>query len=211
MVSLALAALALTLWTGSTNAAQQPFDANTLTTAGHTPLISAETNSYIDGLLTRYNSSGLAVAVVRKDESSPGGWATDYRSYGIATGDGKPVTPETLFAIASNSKLFLALSVGLLIKNETLAQERGVPLKWTSKAKDVFAGTDLWGMMEEELTVGISIQDMLSHVTGLPRHDLSGVAREGGTAEMVRSCPGLLRLKLTYSIDLQTAVPPSFC
>lgn len=149
-------------------------------------MISDRVNAYIDGLMSRYNSSGLSVAVVRKDESAPGGWLADYRSYGIATGDGEPTTPDTMFAIASNSKLFLALSVGLLIKNETLAEERGSALKWTSKAKDVFAGTDLWGMMDEEMTLGIGIQDMLSHRTGMPRHDISGTPREGGVAEMVR-------------------------
>jgi len=167
------------------NAAQTAFSSPFQAGGGGNVLISDETDSYIDSLMTRYNSSGLSVAVVRKDEAEPSGWATEYRSYGIATGDGQPTTADTLFAIASNSKLFLSLSVGLLIKNESLAQERGVPLKWTSKAKDVFAGTDLWGMMDEEMTMGINLQDMLSHRTGLPRHDFSGVSREGGIAEMV--------------------------
>ncbi|KAJ7581524.1 beta-lactamase/transpeptidase-like protein [Mycena floridula] len=100
-------------------------------------MISAETHQYIDSLVK--NSSGLAVAVVRR--TSDGKWEKKFGSYGVATETGKPVTPSTVFAIASNSKLFLALSVGLLISNETFANERGQ----TSKPVDVFKGTGLWG------------------------------------------------------------------
>ena len=35
-----------------------------------------------------------------------------------------PLTPDSVFAIASNSKLFLAMSVGFLISNKTLVEDR---------------------------------------------------------------------------------------
>ncbi|KAJ7581533.1 beta-lactamase/transpeptidase-like protein [Mycena floridula] len=133
------------------------------------PLISAETHQYIDSLVK--NSSGLAVAVVRR--TSDGKWEKEFGSYGVATETGKPVTPSTVFAIASNSKLFLALSVGLLISNETLANKRGQKLKWTSKPVDVFKGTGLWGLWDKDAERLVNFQDMLSHRTGLPRHDMS--------------------------------------
>ena len=41
------------------------------------------------------------------------------------------------------------------------------------------------GLMDEEMDRGVSLQDMLSHRTGMPRHDLSGVQRKGGVSEMV--------------------------
>ncbi|KAF5346704.1 hypothetical protein D9756_010344 [Leucocoprinus leucothites] len=146
-------------------------------------LITPETDAYIQSLLSRWNSTGLSLAIVCKDPSAPNGWYHEYGSYGIANAKGEPVTPDTVFAIASNSKLFLSFSVGLLINNSTLREERGRELTWTTKAKDVFG--ELWEMWDEDVTRGASLQDMLSHRTGLPRHDLSGVARKGGVGEMI--------------------------
>ncbi|KAF5323782.1 hypothetical protein D9619_012929 [Psilocybe cf. subviscida] len=143
-------------------------------------LISECTERYIDTVLTKWNSSGLAVAVVRR--SASGEWSTELGGYGIATADGKPVTPDTLFAIASNSKLFLSLSVGLLIKNETLAKERGKKLDWTTEIRDVIPE---WGLMDEDADRGTTILDMLSHRTGLPRHDFAGTQRLGSVAETI--------------------------
>lgn len=143
-------------------------------------LISECTERDIDTILTKWNSSGLAIAVVRR--SASGEWTTELGGYGIATADGNPVTPDTLFAIASNSKLFLSLSVGLLIKNETLAKERGKKLDWTTQIRDVIPE---WGLMNEEADRGTTILDMLSHRTGLPRHEFSGTQRQGGVSEMV--------------------------
>ena len=95
---------------------------------------------------------------------------------------GPPMTPDSVFAIVSNSKLFLAMSVGLLISNKTLAEERGEEIKWSTKIRNLIPE---WGLMDEEMDRGVSLQDMLSHRTGMPRHDLSGVQRKGGVSEMV--------------------------
>ena len=66
----------------------------------------------------------------------------------LHTRTGPPMTPDSVFAIASNSKLLLAMSVGLLISNETLAEERG-QRKYAE-----------WGLMDEEMDQGVSLQDM---------------------------------------------------
>ncbi|KAJ7092895.1 beta-lactamase/transpeptidase-like protein [Mycena belliarum] len=146
------------------------------------PLITHDIDQFINAELSRWNSSGLSVAVVRRDTTEPGAWNIEFGSYGIAQVDGAPVTPDTLFAIASNSKLFLSLSVGLLIKNESLAVARGERLRWDTKIKSVIPE---WGLMDEEMERGVMIQDMLSHRTGIPRHDSSGFARKGGVSEMI--------------------------
>jgi hypothetical protein len=91
------------------------------------------------------------------------------------------MTPDSVFAIASNSKLFLAMSVGLLVFNKTLAEERGQEIKWSTKIRDLIPE---WGLMDEEMDRGVSLQDMLSHRTGMPRHDFSGIQRKGGVSEM---------------------------
>ncbi|KAJ7615898.1 beta-lactamase/transpeptidase-like protein [Roridomyces roridus] len=143
-----------------------------------TPVI----DEFVTSELARWNSSGLSVAVIRQDTSAPGKWDIEFGSYGTAKGDGSPVTPDTLFAIASNSKLFLAASVGLLIKNASLAGDRGAALRWDTKIAKVLPE---WSLMDQEMQDGVMIQDMLSHRTGLPRHDMSGSAREGGVKEMI--------------------------
>ncbi|KAJ7153968.1 beta-lactamase/transpeptidase-like protein [Mycena crocata] len=144
--------------------------------------ITPEIDNFVTSQLAQWNSSGLSVAVVRQDTSAPGTWDVEFGSYGTAQADGSPVTPDTLFAIASNSKLFLSISVGLLIKNESLAAARGEKLRWDTKIKTVLPE---WGLMDEEMQNGVMIQDMLSHRTGLPRHDYSGSARKGGVSEMI--------------------------
>jgi CubicO group peptidase (beta-lactamase class C family) len=146
-------------------------------------LISKRTEEYIHTVLNKWNSSGLSVAVVRKDDTAPNGWRHEFGAYGIARADGSPMTPDSVFAIASNSKLFLAFSVGLLVSNKTLAEERGKEIKWSTKIKELIPE---WGLMDEDMDKGVTLQDMLSHRTGMPRHDFSGVQREGGVSEMVR-------------------------
>jgi CubicO group peptidase (beta-lactamase class C family) len=149
-------------------------------------LISGNTDQYVKTLLEKWGSSGLSVAVVRKDDSAPNGWRHEFGSYGFAQADGSPVTPDSLFAIGSNSKLFLAMSVGLLISNKTLAEERGEEIKWSTKIHDLIPE---WGLMDEDMDRGVSLQDMLSHRTGMPRHDFSLIQkRKGGVSEMVSQC-----------------------
>lgn len=164
---------------GGSLASQAPFVTNKPT---FNVLISPKIDEFANSLLAKWNSSGLAVAVVRREESAPGGWRQEFSSYGKAHDDGAPVTPDTLFAIASNSKLFLSLSVGLLINNESLAKERGEKLGWTTKAKSVLPG---WKLLDEDMDHGVSFQDMLSHRTGMPRHDFAGANLNGSVAEMV--------------------------
>lgn len=163
-------------------------------------LISECTERYIDTVLTKWNSSGLAIAVVRRDLS--GQWTTELGNYGIATADGDPVTSDTLFAIASNSKLFLSLSVGLLIKNESLAEERGKKLDWTTQIEDVIPE---WGLMDEDANKGTTILDMLSHRTGLPRHEFAGTQRRGGVSEMVCWSGRLISTIVELYTDLSTS------
>ena len=95
---------------------------------------------------------------------------------------GRVMTPDSVFAIASNSKLFLAMSVSFLISNKTLAEERWEEIKSSTKIRDLIPK---WGLMDEEMDRGVSLQDMLSHRTGIPRHDLSRVQRKGGFSEFV--------------------------
>ncbi|KAH6885585.1 beta-lactamase/transpeptidase-like protein [Coprinopsis sp. MPI-PUGE-AT-0042] len=166
-----------------------------------TPLITERTSKYIESLIEEWNSTGLAVAVVQKlpptVNSSIPTWKIEYGSYGLArtspSNDNATrtdiVTPDTLFSIASNSKLFLSISVGLLISNQTLAESfqnrTGKKLGWWTKLKDLMP--EEWVLEDKDIERGATIQDLLSHRTGLPRHDWSRTGKRKDIREAISS------------------------
>ncbi|KAL0946344.1 hypothetical protein HGRIS_012581 [Hohenbuehelia grisea] len=127
-------------------------------------ILTPDLDDYIAGILKEWNSvAGAGVAVVRlKDD---GEWQIETKGYGNARLDGTKVTEETLFAIASNSKLFTALAVGQLIANESLSPR----ISWDTKIQEFIPEFD---MMDPTASAATSIVDAMSHRTGLPRHDL---------------------------------------
>ncbi len=89
----------------------------------------------------------------------------------MATFPATPVTPDTLFYAASTTKAFVAAALSLMIesKNYSLPSLPGQSLDWTSPIssilRDDFVLQDRWA------TEHITIEDALSHRTGMPRHD----------------------------------------
>ena len=67
-------------------------------------LLNSKTDAFINGMLRQFESpGGVGIAVVRKD--THGNWNVETRCYGVATANGTRVTEDTVFAIASNSKV----------------------------------------------------------------------------------------------------------
>lgn len=159
------------------------------------PLITDETSKHIESLIQEWDSTGLAVAVVQKLPSPANSWKPEwkieYGSYGLAkTSTGNPsdvITPDTLFSIASNSKLFLAISVGLIISNQSIAdgfqQRTGKKLGWWTKMKDIMP--EEWVLQDKEIEQSATIQDLVSHRTGMPRHDFRGTGKTQDVREDV--------------------------
>ncbi|KAJ4481281.1 beta-lactamase/transpeptidase-like protein [Lentinula aciculospora] len=174
--------LSLLCYVGCSFAAQTAFSIPFLRDDDQKIFIPPEIDTFIKGILNEYNSPGLSVAIIRHNETCSSRWHMEFGSYGIAKADGSPVTPDSLFAIASNSKLFLSLSIGLLVENQTLADQRGKGLSWSSRALDVIPQ---WGLMDKDMEQIVNLQDMLSHRTGMPRHDQSGHPLKGGVPEMI--------------------------
>lgn len=78
----------------------------TASSAKNGNILNSELDTFIDNVLNEWNSSaGVSVAVVRMDDQ--GGWLVETKGYGIAKADGTKVTPDTLFSLASNSKVYL--------------------------------------------------------------------------------------------------------
>lgn len=111
----------------------------------------------LNELMKATKTSGFAVAVVHKDKViySAG---FGYRDYENKT----PVDANTLFAIGSSTKAFTCAVLGQL-RNEGKLSFGDSPLKYVPELK--FYNNDLNG--------NIIIEDLMSHRTGLPRHDIS--------------------------------------
>jgi CubicO group peptidase (beta-lactamase class C family) len=127
-------------------------------------VISQNTDKRFDGLdkelnevLTTWKAAGFAVAVVEKDKViyAKGFGYKDYENK-------KPVTANTLFSIGSCTKAFTTSLLGIL-RNEDKLSFDDKPSKYIPGFK--FYNEDMDNM--------ITIKDMMSHRTGLPRHDFS--------------------------------------
>lgn len=76
-----------------------------------------------------------------------------------------------MFAIGSNSKLFTTLALGTLIEGgATISPNSTTPLKWSTKVADILE--DDWQLEDKVAKRQADLIDILSHRTGLPRHDM---------------------------------------
>ncbi|MEL1245672.1 serine hydrolase [Flavobacterium sp. DGU11] len=111
----------------------------------------------LNELLKTANAAGFSVAVVENDKViySAGFGYRDYENK-------IPVDPNTLFAIGSSTKAFTSAVLGSL-RNEGKLAFTDSPLKYVPELK--FYNNDLNG--------NVNIEDLMSHRTGIPRHDFS--------------------------------------
>ncbi|GAA5852808.1 hypothetical protein JCM8547_004692 [Rhodosporidiobolus lusitaniae] len=122
---------------------------------------------FAQGLLDEWGVPGVAVGLFKVEED--GEASVEFRSYGEA-GRGRRVDEHTLFGIASNTKAFTAAAVGKLV-------DEGV-FNWSSKASSLSSAFELY---EDFASEKATMVDLLSHRSGLPRHEHS--YRVGQTAE----------------------------
>ena len=125
---------------------------------------------YVQDALPGWHCPGAAVAVVRGDDVV----------YRAAHGDrdverGLPMTPDTRFAMASVTKSFTTMSVALLVDEGELA--------WDRPIREVVPELILH---DASATAQLTLRDMLSHRTGLPRHDLAAWRLDLPRAEFVK-------------------------
>jgi CubicO group peptidase (beta-lactamase class C family) len=111
----------------------------------------------LEKLLTDWKAAGFAVAVVDKDK------IIYSKGFGYRDLEKKlPVTPNTLFAIGSCTKAFTSSLIGLLDKDKLVELD-----------KPVHTYLPALSFYNNGMTDNITLRDMMSHRTGLPRHDAS--------------------------------------
>lgn len=108
-------------------------------------------------VLDIWKAPGFAVAVVEKNK------IVYAKGFGFSDYEKKiPVTPNTLFAIGSCSKAFTSAVLGQL-RNESKLAFEDKPSKYIPELK----------FFNDQMNNTIQIRDLMSHRTGLPRHDFS--------------------------------------
>ena len=112
-------------------------------------------DTYIAKIMKDWNAPGVSVGIVVKDK------LVFAKGYGYRDLENKqPITPSTLFPIASNTKLFTAVGAGLLVEEGKLAWDK--PISQFDPTIRFY---------NDELTRSVTLRDMLSHRTGISRHD----------------------------------------
>lgn len=158
MRSIALVVL-MTVGVSTAGVAQRPAD----------PI--AGLDQYITQAIKDWNVPGLSIAVVKGDS------IVFLKGYGVrALGKPDPVTPNTLFAIGSNTKSFTAAAIGMLVDDGKM--------RWDDRVTKFVPWFQLF---DPYVTREITIRDVLSHRSGLGRRgDMLWIAAQYPRAEVMR-------------------------
>jgi CubicO group peptidase (beta-lactamase class C family) len=127
---------------------------------------------FITEQLAAWEAPGCAVAAIRNGKIElVGGWGLRDREAEL------PVTQDTLFAIGSTTKAFTATTIGALVDEGLLEWDR--PLcEYVPEIR----------LHDPIVSDRLTIVDLLSHRSGLPRHDLTWVGQpDRSRAEIVRA------------------------
>ncbi|TFY55723.1 hypothetical protein EVG20_g9215, partial [Dentipellis fragilis] len=137
----------------------------------HKTAITPALSKYIEDTLLKESIPGLALGVFHA------GGETEFGAWGKRTEDGDAMSTDTLFIIASCSKAFVSASIGILMddyahgRNVTPLPDNVTTFDWDTKVKDLLP--EEWELMDKWADSSASLRDILSHRTGLPRHDWS--------------------------------------
>lgn len=111
-----------------------------------------EIDKYIEKARKDWNVPGMAVAIVKD------GKVVLSKGYGVKEiGRKDKVDDNTIFAIASNSKAFVASSIGKLVEQRKLS--------WNDKVVDYLPYFSLYG--DKYVSSEITVKDLLCHRAGL--------------------------------------------
>jgi CubicO group peptidase (beta-lactamase class C family) len=113
-------------------------------------------DAYMEQTLKDWNTPGVGVGIVVGDK------LVFAKGYGYRDYEKKlPFTAKTMQPIASNSKLFTAVSAGMLVEEGKLTWDK--PIKQSVPEIEFY---------NDQLNNNVTLRDMMSHRTGVTRHDL---------------------------------------
>jgi CubicO group peptidase (beta-lactamase class C family) len=110
----------------------------------------------VNEALHKFEAPGAAVGIVRAGE------VIHLAGYGRRDREaGRPVTPDTLFAIGSCSKAFTAAAIGALVEEGKMS--------WDDPVRKHLPGFRLRDPLADR---DVTMRDLLGHRTGVVRHDI---------------------------------------
>jgi len=113
-------------------------------------------DGFAEQTLKDWKCAGLSIAVIQD------GKVILAKGYGLRdVKNNKPVTTKTLFAIGSSTKSFTVTSLGALV-------DQG-KLDWDKPVRDYLSD---FRLMDQFATERMTPRDLVTHRSGLPRHDL---------------------------------------
>ena len=112
-------------------------------------------DDYMAKVLKDWNGPGIGVGIVVGDK------LVFAKGYGYRDYEKKlPFTPGTVCPIASNTKLFTAIAAGMLVEEGKLT--------WDKPVRESVPAIRFYN---DQLNNTVTLRDMLSHRTGITRHD----------------------------------------
>lgn len=125
-------------------------------------------DAFMEKTLKDWNAPGIGVGIVIGDK------LVFAKGYGYRDYEKKlPITAQTMYPIASNTKLFTAMAAGMLVEEGKLTWDR--PIKESVPTIEFY---------NSYLNSTITLRDMLAHRTGITRHDSIWYKSDYSTKEL---------------------------
>ncbi|KPI39384.1 uncharacterized protein AB675_4973 [Cyphellophora attinorum] len=155
-------------------------------------LLSEGFASHVNDLLRTWHVPGLSIAVFNKQ-------STRTAAFGHARLDHPvPATLDTVYDMASTSKSFTAAAIGKLVADD----DHHPNVAWTAKMSVLLP--DDFVLPDAYATQHTTVEDILSHLTGMPGHDLSYMSIRAAQPDTAQSVTQSLR-HLPMNAPLRTA------
>lgn len=113
-------------------------------------------DQWLEAHMAEWKIPGVSVGVIHKGELA---FSKGYGSRDVEKG--LPVTPDTIFAIGSCTKAFTTFDMALLVEEGKLA--------WDKPVRDYLPD---FRMNDPAASEGMTPRDLVTHRSGLPRHDM---------------------------------------
>jgi CubicO group peptidase (beta-lactamase class C family) len=110
---------------------------------------------HVEALMKTYHLPGLSISTCQNDTIESSGFGVSSRK------SHKTATTDTLYDIASSSKSLTAASVALLVEDNDNFPE----VQWTTPLHELLP--EDFVMPTPELTKRVTVEDVLSHSTGM--------------------------------------------
>ena len=131
-------------------------DADRLKEAGELEQKLSDLRQFIDTTMAVWKVPGVSVAIVRNGD------VILSEGFGLRNvEDSLPLTPQTLLAIGSSTKAFTTMVLGMLADDGLVGWDERV-IKYLPDFR----------LKDEYITNRMTVRDLVTHRSGLPRHDL---------------------------------------